>query len=150
MALTALAEQRAHVTLVSADPYFRYRPAATAEPFGDEPPLVYDLRALVEGLGASYVPGRVSAVAPKARWLHLTSGRRLSYDALILAIGAGHRAGVPGAITFRDQRDVPRLRQVLLKARYAGASRLTFAVPSRRSWSLPAALPSASDRNPEC
>ncbi|HSO99434.1 MAG TPA: FAD-dependent oxidoreductase, partial [Solirubrobacteraceae bacterium] len=45
--------------------------------------------------------------------------------------------GVPGALTFRDQRDLPRLRGVLQELDEGKVGSLVFAVPSGTSWPLP-------------
>jgi sulfide:quinone oxidoreductase len=79
----------------------------------------------------------VEVVATQARTVRLASGTRLDYDALILATGARAIASIPGALTFRDQRDVPQLRRILAKLDSGAVSRLAFAVPSGATWALP-------------
>jgi sulfide:quinone oxidoreductase len=137
LALRALAADRVHVTLISPYPTFAYRPAATAEAFGDAPPQTDDVRAIARDLGATYHRVRLEAVAPQKKYVRLASGARLEYDALILAIGARSIASVPGALTFRDQRDVPLFRRLLHEVEAGAAGRLVFAVRSGFSWSLP-------------
>lgn len=137
LALRALAANRVHVTLVSPDPTFAYRPAATAEAFHDAPPRTYDLAAIAADVGASYRRDRVEAVASQKKQLRLASFARLDYDALILAIGARASASIPGALTFRDQRDVPRVRRLLDELAAGALGRVAFAVPSGCSWPLP-------------
>jgi sulfide:quinone oxidoreductase len=137
LALSALAADRARVTLISPDPVFAYRPAATAEAFVEAPPLSYDLEAIAADLGASYRRGRLEAVASQEKHVRLASFARLSYDALVLAIGTRASAAVPGALTFRDQRDVPLFRSLLQELEAGGVGRLVFAVPPGCSWPLP-------------
>jgi sulfide:quinone oxidoreductase len=137
LALKALAAERAELTLISPNASFAYRPAATVEAFGDAPPKSYDLREIALDLSATYHRGAVQAVARKRQWLRLGSGARLDYDYLALAVGARARMAVPGAMTFRDQRDLARFK-VLLEELDAGAvRRLVFAVPSPQTWALP-------------
>lgn len=136
--LRVLAGDRVRLTLVAPEPRFAYRPAATAEVFADGEPLAYDLAGLLEGIGAKHQRSRLVAVEPEAKQVRLESGVELAYDALILAIGARSHAAVPGAVTFRDQRDVSRVREVLRELEPRQAPRLVFAVPSRNSWPLPA------------
>jgi sulfide:quinone oxidoreductase len=138
VALTALVPERVRLTLISPQPQFRYRPAASAEAFGGDPPLVYDLSELAEGLGAQHRADRLAGVSPKVGAVKLHSGHRVPYDFLILAMGAVSRPVIPGALTFRDQRDVPSLRGLLDQGQRGELRRLVFAVPSARSWSLPA------------
>lgn len=137
LGLRALAEDRVQVTLVSPNRSFAYRPAATLEAFGDEPSATLDLEAIAADLGAAYHLAALEAVAPRQRSVRLDTGLRLDYDSLVLAIGARARTAIPGALTFRDQRDSPRLRNLLEELRTGAIRRLLFAVPSLDSWSLP-------------
>lgn len=137
LGLRALAKDRVQVRLISPNRSFVYRPAATLEPFGDEPTATHDLRAIAADLGASYLAAALEAVAPQQRWVRLDSGLRLDYDSLVLALGARARIAIPGALTFRDQRDLPRLKNLLDELGRGTIRRLVFAVPSRDSWSLP-------------
>jgi len=137
LALRALAADSVRVTLISPDPVFAWPPAATAEAFVEGPPLTYDLEAIAADLGASYRRGRLEAVASQERYVRLASFARLGYDMLVLAIGARASAAVPGALTFRDQRDVPLFRSLLQELDAGAVGRLVFAVPSGISWPLP-------------
>ena len=137
LALRALAAERVKMTLISPDPAFAYRPAATAAAFYQSPPLTDDMRAIARELGATYHTGRLEAVAPQKKWVRLASGARLEYDALILAIGARSIASVPGALTFRDHRDVPLFRGLLHDVEAGAVGRVVVAVPGGSSWALP-------------
>ena len=67
----------------------------------------------------------------------LGSGGRLIYDALVLATGARATVGVLGALTFRNQGDLPRFRQLLRELDARKLDAVVFAVPSGTSWPLP-------------
>lgn len=137
LALRARPAVRTHLTLISRDSEFAYRPAATAEAFGDVPPRAYDLDAIAGDLRAVYRKDRLESVASRRKYVRLASGARVTYDALILAVGARARAGVPGALMFRDQRDVPRFRRLLREVEAGTVARLLFAVPPGFTWPLP-------------
>jgi len=81
--------------------------------------------------------GRLEAVAPQKKYVRLVSGARLEYDTLILAVGARSNASVPGALTFRDDRDVPLFRGLLREVEAGAIARLAFAVPPGASWAVP-------------
>src|SRR5512142_1602618 len=113
LALRALAGDRVRVTLVSPDLEFAYRPAATLEAFDRAPPRLYALRVLASDLGATFHRARLESVGSDAHYVRLSSGSRLGYDALVIALGARAVATISGALMFRDQRDVPLLRRLL-------------------------------------
>lgn len=137
LALWAMDNERVRVTLVAPEPIFSYRPAATIEAFGDGPPRGYDLRSIASDLGATYRKARLESVGSQQRYVRLSSGSRLTYDALVLAAGARATAAVAGASMFRDQRDVPLFRQFLADMETGAIRRLVFAVPSDVCWPLP-------------
>lgn len=138
VALRALAEERVRLTVIAPEPHFRYRPAATLEAFAGDPPLSYDLAELVGGVEGHYHRDRLEAVVPRVGSVKLLSGRQLFYDFLVLAIGAESHSAITGALTFRDQRDLGSLREVIDRAVQGESRRLVFAIPSRHSWPLPA------------
>jgi sulfide:quinone oxidoreductase len=137
LALRALAGDELRVTLVAPNSTLAYRPAATIEAVDDVLPRSYEIQGIVEDLAVSYHRGRVEAVAPTQKWVRLSSGVRREYDALVLAIGARARVGVAGALTFRDQRDVPMFRRMLDDVDGGMIHRLVFAIPSGCTWPLP-------------
>jgi sulfide:quinone oxidoreductase len=138
LALQSLADKRPHVTLISPEPVFSYRPAATASAFADGAPRSYDLQAIADDLGITlHRRVRLESVGAKSKYVRLSSGARLSYDHLVLAVGARATAAISGALTFRDQRDVPLFRQLLRHVLAGEARRLVFALPSGASWPVP-------------
>jgi len=137
LALRALAGDRVELTLVSPDPVLEYRPAATLTAFDDRVPLRYDLAAIATDVGAMYHKTLVESVAPQKRHLRTASGARLEYNALILATGARAITGIPGAMTFRDQRDLHLIARLLAEVDSEAARRVVFAVPTGVSWPLP-------------
>jgi sulfide:quinone oxidoreductase len=137
LALRALAGDRVELQLVAPEPVLAYRPAATAEPFAGEAPLRYDLGRIADDVGARYVRDAVAAVAPRTRTVRTTSHARLAYDFLVLALGARSEASIPGATTFRDQRDAGAMRRVMVELWAGDVRRLAFAVPAGSTWPLP-------------
>jgi sulfide:quinone oxidoreductase len=137
LALRAIAGVAARVSLVSPDPVLAYRPAATLEAFSDTTPRAFDLIAIAADLGVRYHRTRVESVGSMRKQVRLASGSHLTYDTLVLAAGARATVGIPGALTFRDQRDLPRLRGLLRELDEGKVGSLVFAVPSGASWPLP-------------
>lgn len=137
LALTALAGDRVALEFLAPDPVFHYRPAATTEPFDVAPSRCYDLAAIAQDLGAEYHESRLEAVASGRHFVRTSAGARLAYDALILASGARAVTAVPGAITFRDQRDIGLIRRLLDELGAGTATRIAFALPPGAAWPLP-------------
>jgi sulfide:quinone oxidoreductase len=137
LALRALAPERVRVTLISASPVLAYKPAATTESFDETPPRTYDLQAIAADAGASFRLDRLEAVASHDHSVRLESFAFLDYDALVLAVGARPTRSIPGALTFRDQREVNHIRHLAGELRAGKLHRVVFAVPSGCSWPLP-------------
>ena len=137
LALRALAPERVRVTLISASPMLAYKPAATTEAFDETPPRRYDLRAIAADAGASLRLDRLEAVAPRQRSVRLASFAYLDYGALVLAVGARAVSAIPGALTFRDQREVHHIRRLASELRAGKLRRIIFAVPHGCCWPLP-------------
>ncbi|HYB30092.1 MAG TPA: FAD-dependent oxidoreductase [Solirubrobacteraceae bacterium] len=137
LALRALAGSAVRISLVSPDRVFAYRPAATLVAFSDSSPREFDLAAIAAELGVRHYRTRVESVAGARRQVLLASGGRLTYDTVVLATGVRGTLGVPGALTFRDHRDLPRFRDVLRELDGDRLDSLVFAVPSGVAWPLP-------------
>ena len=137
LALRALAPERVRVTLISASPVLAYKPAATTESFDETPPRTYDLQAIADDAGASFRVDRLEAVAAHDHSVRLASFAFPDYDALVLAVGARAAKSIPGALTFRDQREVQHIRHLTSELRAEKLHRVVFAVPHGCSWPLP-------------
>ena len=137
LALRALAPERVRVTLISASPVLAYKPSATTESFDETSPRTYDLQAIAADVGASFRLDRLEAVASHDHRVRLESFAFLDYDALVLAVGARPTRAIPGALTFRDQREVNHIRHLAGELRAGKLHRIIFAVPDGCSWPLP-------------
>jgi len=113
LALRADAGALVDVTLLADTDAFAYR----ALRFDEGDPRRYQLAALVEGADARFVRASISSISAGARELVLDGGRRIPYDALLLATGA--RTG-----TFHGHDSIDR--------------DVTIVVPRGVLWSLPA------------
>lgn len=137
LALRSLAEERVRLELLCDRPQLVYRPAATAEAFGMGVVRRFPLEAIAAEAGATLRRGAVDAVASGAHRVRLASGAHLDYDVLVLALGARAQDGVPGAVTFRDERDAQRIAGILSALRSGQAGSVAFAAPSGTTWTLP-------------
>src|SRR6266516_6220466 len=115
LALRALAEDEVSVELVAPEAEFTYRPLAVTEPFRVGEVTRFPLPTLAEAAGARLRTGSVAAVDPERKAVTLEDGRELTYDVLLLALGARPREAVVGALTFRGPQDGPALSALLVQ-----------------------------------
>jgi sulfide:quinone oxidoreductase len=135
LALRRLAEGHVSVELLSTEPQFWYRPLAVAEPFGLADLHGLDLGTVADHCGATLVLDSLASVDDDAHIATTSSGGRLEYDALLIAVGARPVAGVSGAFTFRGPADTDAFRELLSEV--AAGERIAFTVPGSVAWPLP-------------
>ena len=128
LALHALAGDRVLVTLIAPNTYFTYRPVSRHDPLGlsdhARVPLAYVARAA----GADLRHDRVVDVEPDARLVHTASGYELSYDALVLAVGARTAPVAAGALPLVPRRAAD-CRAVIHAVARGDVGSLAFVVP---------------------
>ena len=138
LALRSLAAHLVDVTLVSPTPQFVYRPVTVAEAFDRAQARVYDLaEILAEQGGGELILDTLADVEARSRIAVTVGGRRISFDALVVATGAVPGVPFPGALTFRGRDDVPVLRGLLHDLTSGRAGSVALALPSERMWPLP-------------
>ena len=137
LALQALAVGELSVEFVAPETEFVYRPLAVTEPFGVGEVKRFPLRRLVEAAGAGLRNGLVARLDAAERIVTLENGQELSYESLLLALGAQPREAILGALTFRGPRDGPALSALLDRATAGEIHRIAFAVPAGAAWPLP-------------
>jgi sulfide:quinone oxidoreductase len=142
LALRAFAGDRAAVELVDPGRRFRVPATATGRAFGVGAGLDLPLSLLVARTGAALRHGRLVAVDPLRRVAMLAGGELLTYDALMVAVGAHPEAQLPEALTFtghREAADVRTLVDGIAEAAARGAwTDLVVVVPAGSGWPLAA------------
>ena len=137
LALHALAEDRATLELVAPEPDFTYRPLAVAEPFRVADVRRFPLGMFTEDAGAELRQGTITAVDPARHVVECDSGEEISYDVLLLALGARPRPAVANALTFRGPEDDAAFSDLLEDALAGSVRRIVFAIPVEARWPLP-------------
>lgn len=69
--------------------------------------------------------------------MHTTDGRRVGYDALMIALGAKVATALPGAITLRGPGYTTHFGALLRERETGAVKRVAFAVPPGVAWQLP-------------
>ena len=136
MALHDMGEQQLDLTLVAPDDDFVLRPMAVAVPFSEGHVTRVSLDDVCAHFGARRVKAAVDAVDPQARTIVCDDGRELSYDRLVLAVGARTRAAYASALTF-DDVDPVALNGLLADIEQGYVGSVALVVPPAGSWSLP-------------
>jgi sulfide:quinone oxidoreductase len=96
LARQALAEGQVMLDLLAPETEFVYRPLAVTKPFGLDEVKRVPLKRLADAAGARLRSGSLAAVDPERRLATAADGTELSYDMLLLALGARPRKAVVG------------------------------------------------------
>jgi sulfide:quinone oxidoreductase len=137
LALQTLAGDRARVELLAPQRHFTYRPLAVAEPFAPGSVQQFPLAAIGADRGVQVHRDALARVRPDERAVETQDGRRLAYDALVLAMGARPVEALPGALTFRGPQDASRVHDLVAALRDGKLRRVAFVVPPATTWTLP-------------
>lgn len=138
LALRDLAGARVELTLLSPDSDFVYRPMAVAEPFARGHAARHSLADIARDLGVELVQGTLAEVDATSSAAVTATGERLSYDALLVAVGARSEAAFRRPLTWTPETD-PELFAGLLRDLEEGyVKRVAFIVPPGVAWALPA------------
>ncbi len=135
LGLHRLADDRVRLTLVAPAEDFVYRPMAVVEPFGDATARRLPLASLTAEINATLEPGAMVSIDPDRRVLH-TDARELSYDALVIAVGATTTVTLPDAVTLDPARMADSLRQVIEEIESGSIRELALVAPGL-TWPLP-------------
>ena len=137
LALRHLAEDRVEITLLAPEDEFVYRAMSVAEPFHQGEARRFPLRRLVELAGATLTTGTLARVDVERREAKTADGDVLTWDVILLTLGASMREGVPGGLTFRGPDDREAMTELVHDAAAGRVRSLTFALPTLAAWPLP-------------
>jgi sulfide:quinone oxidoreductase len=137
LALRDLAGDRVALTLLAASPEFVYRPMTVREPFAYGPAHRYPLRDIARDLDAELVEDSFAWVDTRERVAHTNDGRKLTYDALLLALGARAHPRYQHALTIDDRHLDEVLHGLIQDIEGQYVRSLAFVVPGRMAWPLP-------------
>ncbi|HEX6711970.1 MAG TPA: FAD-dependent oxidoreductase [Thermoleophilaceae bacterium] len=137
MALRDLAGKRVRITLLDPSTSFVYRPLTVGEPFALGPARATSLAQFARDFDCELVHDTVAEVMPDMHTLTLQSGDEVTYDKLVVTLGARREPAFQYATTFRGQEDVEALHGLVQDVEGGYVRSIVFVVPSGVSWSLP-------------
>jgi sulfide:quinone oxidoreductase len=137
LALRELGGEDIATTMVSPNPEFVYRPMTVREPFSYPLAQRYPLDQIARDIGAELRADSFTWLEPNERTVHTEGGERLSYDALLLALGARLYPRFKHATTIDDVRIDDLLHGLIQDIEGGYVHRLAFVIPSGRTWPLP-------------
>ncbi len=137
LGLRGLLGLSARVDVIAPNARFVYQPLAVAEPFGLAHTSVFELAAVAAEYGAELHVASLESVDSGRRRIALSGGETMSYDSLIVAVGARRCAWLPGALQFTGAVDVAAFQELLARLERGDLARVTFVAPTGPGWALP-------------
>lgn len=137
LTLRYLAGERVQITLLTPDDEFVYVPQAVREPFSGPPARRYPLARPVDDLRLHHHRGELRAVDTGRRTVSTVNGESLSYDALLLAVGARQQPRFRHAVNLDSRRLEDQLHGLIQDVEAGITRRLGFVVPSTPNWPMP-------------
>lgn len=137
LALGDLAGERVHITLLTPEDEFRYRPLGVREPFGERAADHHRVADIATELGVTLVADAFAWLDPDQRAVHTQAGAQLGYDALLLALGARPQPRLAHAITLDIRHLDAQLHGLIQDVEAGYVSSVGFVVPDRQAWPLP-------------
>lgn len=135
--LRRLAGDSLDIELLAPADELVYRPLAVREPFAFGPPRRYPLRRIARDTQAEWTKDALEWVDPDARVVHTAEGRRVEYDALLIAIGARQVEPYKHVATFRDGEADATYHGIVQDVEGGYTRRLAFIQPVGPVWPLP-------------
>jgi sulfide:quinone oxidoreductase len=137
LALRAHLKFATEVCLIAPNRQFVYHPLAVAAPFDLGETHLLDIAEIAAEQGADLYVDSLECVDAEERCVRLAGGTALSYDALLVAVGARRCDWLEGALHFAGAADVAAFRALLERFGSGCEQRLAFVNPERVSWTLP-------------
>ena len=138
LALRDMAGERVDLTLLSPEAEFVYRPMAVAEPFGRGRADRYPLSEIAREFDAELIRSALVEVDPPGRAAATEAGQRMSYDALMVAVGARSGPALSAVLTWTPETDAELFGGLLRDLDEGYVKRVAFVVPPGVAWALPA------------
>jgi sulfide:quinone oxidoreductase len=137
LALRELAGDRVTTTILAPEPEFVYRPLRVREPFSGPNTDHYSLAEIVGDIGVVLKQDAFKWLDGPQQTVHTEAGEELSYDALLLAMGARLRPRFRHALTIDDRKLDQQLHGLIQDLERGYIHKLAFIAPQPMPWPLP-------------
>jgi sulfide:quinone oxidoreductase len=139
VALHELAGDRVETTVLAPTAQFAVRADAVTAAFGRHAPTRHDIAMVAADNGAVYRRDALRLVRREIASVLTQRGEPLSYDSLLVAVGASPRPhpGLYDAICFRGDAGGHELDALLAEIGAGRVTSVVFVVPPGATWALP-------------
>jgi sulfide:quinone oxidoreductase len=137
MALRASAGDRVSIRLLSPTDEFLYRPLSVRAPFAHGPARTYPISKIAADFDTTVIEGAFGWVDPERRIIGTESGEELSYDALLLTLGARSFPAFDHVLTIDARRLDQSFHGLVEDVEQGYVRRVAFVAPPGPTWPLP-------------
>jgi len=137
LALRDLAGDRVTTAMLTPEPEFIPRPLRVREPFAGPAARHYALEDIARDIGMELRQDALKWLDPVGRIVHTEAGDELTYDALLLALGARLHSRFKHALTLDDRHLDEQLHGIIQDVEAGYVHTLAFIAPGQMSWPLP-------------
>ena len=137
VALRDLAGERVSTTLLAPEEEFVSAPPRARAPFARCPGDHYQLAAIAADLDAELIQDSLRWLDPARRIVHTGGGQEISYDTLLVAVGARRRPRFRHALTLDETRLDEQREGLFRDVEHGKTRRIAFLLPGRMPWPLP-------------
>ena len=135
--LRRLAGDHVEITLVSPSEALVYRPMAVHEPFARASARRYPMETIAADMGARWIRDQLASVELDAWTVHTREGTELSYDALLLAVGAREASPYEHAHVFTGRTTDEAFHGIVQDIETGYVTSIAFVLPEGPAWPLP-------------
>jgi len=137
LALNELAPGLTDTAVIAPNEELVNRPMTVREPFAQPRAQRYPLARIAHDAGAELIADSLAWIDPGKRTAHTGTGAELSYDMLVIALGARIHTRYKHAITIDDRKLDETLEGLIQDVEGGYARRVAFIAPGRMAWPLP-------------
>jgi sulfide:quinone oxidoreductase len=137
LGLHRFAGDRVALTVLAPEDTFVNRPMSVLTPFAAGKADVQPLAELAGAAGARHVRGTLASVDPNAHTVTTTDGETLSYDVLVLAVGAVQRPAFEHGLPYGGPGAEEAMHGLIQDLEGGYVKSVAFVVPPGPSWPLP-------------